>query len=523
MYKLVAVGGKLRGQEFILEEGENVLGRDSECDIPLEVQGISKKHLSVTVNKDAAYVQDLGSSNGTFINGKLVTRATVKGGDKIALPDLILQVVFVKEKKVVVKKKATQAAEEDAEELMMKGGDAPDNLPGKVLWNFRYKFMPIVHGINEEYEWKQLLGIILAVFIVVCVTLTIGPILSDNKKLLEAETAIRGRHYADEIGRINARVLEQKKLDSIDSKFIENEDGVESYVLFDMEGRIFRPAELINEYVSDSFAVQTLNWAKSGQYQKSRNSYIKRLGNGILGIGHVIEYYNPKVGAREPVGVIAIRFAPKSLAVETTKSSVAYIESLATSALVAVVFFGIIFYLTLRPIEEMRIQIEEALRGRRKNVESRYLFSELNPLRSTVNTMIQRIRELQNDTDESDFGELEADETYVATLGEFMRGSSGPTMILNSEKSVANINSECEDLTGIRESSSIGMSLLDVAREKGFAATVIELCDNSANNGGTHQSGEYELSGVEYSVHVSSLMGKDNFAKAYYVTFTRAN
>jgi hypothetical protein len=33
MYKLVAIGGILRGQEFNLEEGENILGRDSACNI----------------------------------------------------------------------------------------------------------------------------------------------------------------------------------------------------------------------------------------------------------------------------------------------------------------------------------------------------------------------------------------------------------------------------------------------------------------------------------------------------------
>ena len=37
-------------------------------------------------------------------NGKLIKNGTIKNGDKIALPDLILQVVFVTEKKVVVKK-----------------------------------------------------------------------------------------------------------------------------------------------------------------------------------------------------------------------------------------------------------------------------------------------------------------------------------------------------------------------------------------------------------------------------------
>ena len=65
------------------------------------------------------------------------------------------------------------------------------------------------------------------------------------------------------------------------------------------------------------------------------------------------------------------------------------------------------------------------------------------------------------------------------------------------------------------------MSLLDVAREQGLAATIIELCDNSANNEGTSQSNTYELQGDEYNIFVNALLGKDGFAKVYYVTFIR--
>ena len=55
MFKLVAVGGKLRGKEIILNDGENVLGRSVECDHQVAVDGISKKHLRVTVNGETAF------------------------------------------------------------------------------------------------------------------------------------------------------------------------------------------------------------------------------------------------------------------------------------------------------------------------------------------------------------------------------------------------------------------------------------------------------------------------------------
>jgi hypothetical protein len=59
---------------------------------------------------------------------------------------------------------------------------------------------------------------------------------------------------------------------------------------------------------------------------------------------------------------------------------------------------------------------------------------------------------------------------------------------------------------------------LDCAPQKGFAATVIELCDNSANNQGSCQSAEYELSGKPSTIYVNTLLGKDGYAKAFYIT-----
>ena len=113
MFKLVAVGGKLRGKEFVLDQGENIIGRGSDASIVIPVEGISKKHLKVTVNDETAFAEDLGSSNGTMINGKIIKRMTIKDGDKIVLPNLILQVVYVLEKKVIVKKKILKSGEQD--------------------------------------------------------------------------------------------------------------------------------------------------------------------------------------------------------------------------------------------------------------------------------------------------------------------------------------------------------------------------------------------------------------------------
>ena len=519
MFKLVAVAGKLRGQEFILKDGENILGRSGELELVLPVDGISKKHFSITVTKDSAFLSDLNSSNGTFLNGKLVKSGTIKNGDKIALPDLILQVVFVTEKKVIVKKTISGdgKAEVEAPSDFNKPPAAPKNLFPKLIWMIRYKLMPHLHGLNKEYEWRIMIGVLLTIFIFISMYFTIYPALEFGHSILKAEVAQRGKLYAEEIARLNAKALERKALDQIDTSFIENNQEV-YFELFDLEGRVVRPHSRLNEYIQDPFSVKARNWAGKTMH-KTGDTVVELLNSNEIGIAAKISTYNPRSGMSEAVGVIALRFKPNSIQGDFT--TMLFLRSIIVAGILGVIFFGLFYFLTLRPIEEIKFQLDEAIRGGRRALEPTLLFEEAIPLRNAINNLIQRYREADRDSADVEFDDIEDSGPYLNVLEEFLRGATGATMILDQDKNLKRINLKAEDLTGIRESGSEGMSLLDVAREQGLAATIIELCDNSANNEGTSQEGNYELQGDDYHVYVNAMMGKDGFAKGFYVTFLR--
>jgi hypothetical protein len=520
MYKLVAVGGKLRGKEFILQEGENKLGRGMDADHQIQVNGVSKHHFSITVNGDTCFLEDLGSSNGTFVNGKLVKSATIKNKDKVAVPNVIFQVVYVKEKKIIVKKKVAKV-EEGEEDSMPLTEAPPTDLFGKLKYIYKHKVMSVIYSFNEQYEWSAMMGILIFLFICVNIALTIGPVLLDSRNLLLAEVVARGGQYADEVARFNRIALSRGNLEQINTNFLDGADGVQSYELFDFAGRIVRPVAKQNSYINDPFSVKVFEKIKErgdDSIRKPIYEYIKGSNNEEIGIGKAIMASNNMTGKEEPVGVIAIKFRPSTLVAAASNSTSSYLESLIITCIAGVFFFGMLYYMTTKPIGDMRIQLEEVLRGKRKEIEIKTMFDELNPLKSSVNSLLQRVKELQND-DSGEFAEIEEDGKYVRQLYEFMAGAQGPVMVLNSEKLIEHLNPEAEDLTGMRENTAAGTSLLDSARDQGFAATVIDLCDQSANNEGTNQSEIYELTGKNYMVHVSSLIGKDNFAKAFYVTF----
>jgi two-component system, cell cycle response regulator len=90
---LLVVGGDLNGSIFNLVEGETVVGRNPDCQIPLDFQGISRKHFTVVVKPEGQVIlQDLGSANGTYINNnKLEGNTVLKRGDVIKVGAIALK------------------------------------------------------------------------------------------------------------------------------------------------------------------------------------------------------------------------------------------------------------------------------------------------------------------------------------------------------------------------------------------------------------------------------------------------
>ncbi len=88
--ELVVLEGHLRGTNFPLGV-RSVIGRAIGCEIQLVHDGISRRHCQVTVRDDGATVEDLGSTNGTKLNGVRVTTAPLYHGDKLEVGPVILE------------------------------------------------------------------------------------------------------------------------------------------------------------------------------------------------------------------------------------------------------------------------------------------------------------------------------------------------------------------------------------------------------------------------------------------------
>lgn len=91
---MLVVQGRPRGKFLRFPEGEFLFGRGTECHIRPNSALVSRQHCLLRVNRSGLYVRDLGSTNGTLVNGtRLVGERVLHPGDQLQVGPLILQVV----------------------------------------------------------------------------------------------------------------------------------------------------------------------------------------------------------------------------------------------------------------------------------------------------------------------------------------------------------------------------------------------------------------------------------------------
>jgi hypothetical protein len=142
-FALRFISGKYQGGEYPLAEGQEiVIGRSSELDMVLVEEMVSRKHARIALSDGTISIEDLGSTNGTFVNGEKVQQGTLREGDRVLIGTNILKVV---------------AAPQDAEARANLKAMAVGRVSSKQQHGTRAEEAPRMSGNLEEIPLPDLL------------------------------------------------------------------------------------------------------------------------------------------------------------------------------------------------------------------------------------------------------------------------------------------------------------------------------------------------------------------------------
>jgi pSer/pThr/pTyr-binding forkhead associated (FHA) protein len=104
---------------------EIIVGRSSELDMVLVEDMVSRKHAKITASGDQIVIQDLGSTNGTFVNGEKIKKARLKEGDRILIGTSIIKLIAVDTSQVMDESAARAKLEQTGQRRSVSGANKP--------------------------------------------------------------------------------------------------------------------------------------------------------------------------------------------------------------------------------------------------------------------------------------------------------------------------------------------------------------------------------------------------------------
>lgn len=113
---LTFLTGMDAGQVFTLPEAGCTIGRDAECEVVVDDQAVSRRHARILPLKDGFFVEDLTSTNGTFVSGsRVASTAELRPGDRIQLgPNLVLRYALVDGTEEALQRRLYESSTRDA-------------------------------------------------------------------------------------------------------------------------------------------------------------------------------------------------------------------------------------------------------------------------------------------------------------------------------------------------------------------------------------------------------------------------
>ncbi len=539
MHRLVIVAGPNRGSAFSLIEGENTIGRQMDNHIVLTSSKVSKRHCAILVTSQEVILRDEGSTNGTFVNGALARRHTMKPGDKLGVGEFVLELVrsgasaqistgqtgsfsnslevgLLPSNPFDLSGGAGALSLPGASQSPLKSGPAslqeakfddlvpsqelPEDLPGKLKFLFEGKIMPTFYGMLMKSELSNIVAGLLGVTLLIAVFASVMPMENMAEQGIQREAKIRGTVLAREIADRYAPHFVNHTESQIDFSLLNQEESIKIVALLNMDLNIVAPQSRLGQLFSvggeAAFARRMVKEYREGREKGGgmfldTNTYV-----------HVepIKAADPRTYANEVVALALISIDFSRNMVTAGGLEIAYGSAIIYTAIIGLMFYFILLRLIQKPYEVMNDDLDQVLRGEIPRVTKEFKVGPIEKLWDNVNAAVQRMGKGDPSGEE---GVVMWETEFAPWLAITDSGQMG-LIGFDSNLVLVTVNPFFSELSGIR-TDSVGQTLAQVG-DQAMNSLVTEMKGNAERSGNRTATDKFEFQGIDYSV-VATLVG----------------
>ena len=389
--QLVIVNGPEKGKVFELVPGQNFIGRADENSVVLPSGQVSRRHACVSLVDGRAFLEDLGSSNGTFVQGKRVDgKIELPPGVPFQVGEFTLQwgnpaqgVGPGAESGPVGASPGGEGAPFLPQSAPMPSHLANQHVVESPFWSFYAK----IHFLG----WRGQM-VLLAFFSAVLIALVgIYPLLLKNQEAMKEEVVKRAKVLVSKLALRNGEFIKDRKEINLDTSFILAEEGVTGAYLLNRQLSILSPVEQRGRKKDNVVSRGALT---QGFTVKDESEFMEKGEAGVLHLAMPIKVWTEGSGNYETYGVAYLVFNAKKVAEVNSATESKFVSSAVVVIVVFLGFLMVMMLLTVRPISALRDDTELALRGDVISVESRARWKELSALAASINRSLSRSRQV---------------------------------------------------------------------------------------------------------------------------------
>jgi predicted component of type VI protein secretion system len=154
-YQLVVIRGRSATTAVKLQDGTTTAGRQDDCHLRIRSSQVSRKHCELFEKHGLLLVKDLGSSNGTFVNGKKIDgQRVMEPGDELSVGPITFRIEKIGQPAPAKPGAAAPAAKKASDTAVTAGVAVADAVPAEDDFEIEFDETPSGFGAGEDLGFE---------------------------------------------------------------------------------------------------------------------------------------------------------------------------------------------------------------------------------------------------------------------------------------------------------------------------------------------------------------------------------